>query len=87
MEEDESPAEALRPGMIYEDCSFHPCLCTNVETDGEVNGISLIDGSAPRGCDLHHCGVEILTVSDVLEVRRDFDAYVARRMSELGRGR
>lgn len=84
MQEGESVAEALRPGMIYEDCSFHPCLCTNVEPDGEVNGISLIDGSAPRGCDLQHRGVEILEVSDVLEIRRDFDGYVARRMSELG---
>lgn len=83
MEEGDNLTANLKPGMIYEDCSFHPCLCTNVGADGEVNGISLIDGSAPRGCDLHHCGVEVLTVTDVLEIRRDFDAYVARRMAEL----
>jgi hypothetical protein len=69
--------------MIYEDCSFHPCLCTSVAADGEVNGISLIDGSAPRACDLENCGVEVLTVADVLAIRQDFDAYRARRSAEV----
>lgn len=69
--------------MIYEDCFFHPCLCTYVDEDGEVNGISLIDGSSPRGCDLYHCDVIILSVEDLLAIRRDFDGYVARRTADL----
>ncbi|WEH16924.1 hypothetical protein [Streptomyces sp. VNUA24] len=47
----------IRVGDIYEDCSFHPVLCTEVDDDGWVvlNGISLIDGTFPRSCDAQHC--------------------------------
>lgn len=86
-EMDEAPGNepaAIRPGMIYEDCAFHPCLCTAVHSDGSISGISLIDASSPRCCDPAHCGVEILTVADLVEIRRDFTRHVARRMSELG---
>lgn len=83
LEERKRPAPRLEPGMIYEDCSFHPCLCTYVGEDGEVNGISLIDGTAPRGCDLYYCDVIVLSVEDVLAIRHDFDGYVARRTADL----
>ena len=40
-------------GLVYEDCFFHPVLCTYLDVDGdEMAGISLIDGSGPRGCSL-----------------------------------
>jgi hypothetical protein len=37
----------IRVGDVYEDCSFHPVLCTEIDDDGGVvlSGISLIDGS------------------------------------------
>jgi len=79
---DEMPS--FEPGMIYEDCAFHPVLCTNVHSDNSVSGISLIDGSAPRTCDLDSCGVIPLTVSEVLAIRKDFDGYVQRRRKGLG---
>ncbi|MGY0540596.1 hypothetical protein ACW14X_24010 [Nocardioides sp. YJ-D4] len=48
-----------------------------------MNGISLIDGTAPRGCDLYYCDVIVLSVEDVLAIRHDFDGYVARRTADL----
>jgi hypothetical protein len=69
--------------MIYEDCAFHPVLCTHVHDDDSISGISLIDGSGPRNCSLVHCGVELLTVDDVIAIRQNFSAYVARRKAEM----
>ena len=73
----------IQPGDIYEDCSYHPVLCTHVEEDVEVlKGISLIDASAPRSCSLTHCGPVKLSIADVLEARRDFDGYRRPRQAE-----
>jgi hypothetical protein len=72
----------IRPGDIYEDCAFHPVLCTGNEGEA-VEGISLIDASSPRSCDLRHCGVVKLSVSDVLAARADWPGYLARRMAEV----
>lgn len=58
----------LRPGQFYEDCGYHPCLCIAVEEDGEVRGISLVDGNV-RACDLHHCGVKRLSFDEALAWR------------------
>ncbi|MDP9123426.1 MAG: hypothetical protein M3N82_02320 [Pseudomonadota bacterium] len=39
----------LSPGDLYEDCSFHPVVCVEVDYDrDEIFGISLIDGSYMR---------------------------------------
>ncbi|MFC1827765.1 hypothetical protein ACFLZQ_07550 [Thermodesulfobacteriota bacterium] len=58
-------ADDIKPGDIYEDCSFHPCLWT--ATNGqEVWGISLINGSYPRSCDINICGVRKLSVEEAL---------------------
>jgi hypothetical protein len=66
-------------GGIYEDCGFHPILCIRTlgESD-EMHGISLIDGSM-RTCSMIHCGVEPLTIEQVLSIREDFKGHVARR--------
>jgi hypothetical protein len=72
----------VNPGDIYEDCAFHPVLCTSSHDD-ELNGISLIDATAPRSCSLTHCGVIKLTITDVLEARDNFPAYQARRKQEI----
>lgn len=71
----------INPGDIYEDCSFHPVLCTH--NDGEVvMGISLIDASSPRTCDLTYCGVIKLSINDVITARADWAAYLRRRKEE-----
>jgi hypothetical protein len=60
----------LRPGDIYEDCSYHPVLCLGADykTD-EVWGVSLIDGTYPRSCSLRFCGVRKLTPKQAWEIK------------------
>jgi hypothetical protein len=55
--------QTIEPGELYEDCAYHPCLCVAVEGK-EITGISLIDGSSPRACDLDLCGVRRLTPAE-----------------------
>jgi hypothetical protein len=46
----------LKPGDIYESCSYHPVLCLGVDyRRDEIWGVSLSDGSYPRACSLVHC--------------------------------
>jgi hypothetical protein len=80
------PRQDIGPGVIYEDCAFHPVLCTHVHDDDSVSGISLIDGSSPRTCSLYDCGIVPLTIDEVIEIRKDFQGYVARRKAELAAG-
>jgi hypothetical protein len=58
----------FKPGDIYEDCSYHPCLCVEA-TESEVLGISLIDGSQPRSCDIGACGVRHLTIAEAWDIK------------------
>jgi hypothetical protein len=58
--------DTFKPGDYYEDCSYHPCLCIEVDKNDGIKGISLIDGSSPRSCDLNHCGVRKLSLAEVL---------------------
>lgn len=59
----------LRPGDIYEDCMYHPCLCTRVIDEGDmaIEGISLVDGSYPRGCGVPGCEVRKLTLEEAMQ--------------------
>jgi hypothetical protein len=61
--------EQLRPGDFYEDCSFHPCLCVEVDSEGTVSGISLVDGTRPRSCSIGHCGVRKLSLEEAIRWR------------------
>ncbi len=45
-----------------------------------MEGISLIDGQV-RCCSMLHCGAEVLTLAQVLIIKKDFDGYVASRMA------
>jgi hypothetical protein len=59
--------DEIRLGIVSEDCAFHPCLCTKVDPEAdEVQGISLIDGSAPRCCSVKHCGLKALTMDEAV---------------------
>ncbi len=73
--------DELRVGGIYEDCSYHPCLCTALDrSEDELRGISLVDGSGPRSCSIKYCGAVPLKLEQVLEAKRDFPAYLQQRM-------
>ena len=58
----------LQSGDLFEDCRYHPCLCTDGgaadDPDG-VYGISLVDGS-PCGYSVWHCGLRKLTVEEAV---------------------
>ncbi|MEV7340625.1 hypothetical protein [Streptomyces sp. NPDC093544] len=78
----------IRVGDIYEDCSFHPVLCTEIDNDGGVvlSGISLIDGTFPRSCDAQFCAPIRIQVEDVMAIKNDLEAYASRRQAELRAG-
>jgi hypothetical protein len=61
--------DELRPGDIYEDPAYHPCLCLAVE-NGEATGISLVDGSYPRAADIGVSDVRKLTLEEAWHWRR-----------------
>jgi len=73
-----SPIDKIAVGGIYEDCSYHRCLCTHIQGD-DIEGISLIDGSAPRSCSLAHCGPTTLTVSEAVSIKGHFERYIDLR--------
>ncbi|MFE4575975.1 hypothetical protein [Streptomyces chartreusis] len=80
----------IRVGDIYEDCSFHPVLCTEIDDDGGVvlSGISLIDSTYPRSCDAQYCAPIRITIEDVMVIKNDLEGYASRRQAELrARGR
>lgn len=57
----------LRPGDLFEDCRYHPCLCYDVGDPSDaaaVFGISLVDGSTCQ-CSVIHCGLRKLTPAEV----------------------
>ena len=84
MPSEEPEPERIHVGDIYEDCAFHPVLCTRVDYEvDKLEGISLIDGSAPRSCSLRYCGPFRLTVEDALAIKEDLEAYVASRVAEI----
>jgi hypothetical protein len=72
----------IQPGDIYEDCSFHPVLCTFNDGD-EIHGISLIDATTPRACSIGYCAVIKLSIDDVIAARVDWPTYLTRRKAEF----
>jgi hypothetical protein len=80
----ERPA-GIRVGDVYEDCFFHPVLCTEIDDDGWVvlSGISLIDGTFPRSCDAQYCAPIRIPVEEVMAVKSDLEGYTRRRKAEL----
>ncbi len=54
----------IRPGDLFEDCRYHPCLCYYISDDGtHIFGISLVDGSTWQCC-ISGCGVRKLTPAE-----------------------
>jgi hypothetical protein len=68
----------LHPGELFEDCRYHPCLCTEVGGDDDpsgVWGISLVDGR-PVGCSVLHCGLRKLTLAEAVRWKQEGPADV-----------
>jgi hypothetical protein len=61
----------LAPGDYYEDCFYHPCLCTDVDVsdggrDAEISGVSLVDGTFPHSCCFRGCSPRRLTFEEAM---------------------
>jgi hypothetical protein len=56
-------ANDLKPGDLYEDTFYHPCLCVAVE-NLEATGISLVNGTYPRSADIGISDVRKLTPAE-----------------------
>lgn len=54
----------IQRGDFYEDCGYHPRLCTEVNGD-DLTGISLITGEEGN-CSFKHCGVIKLTAEEAI---------------------
>ena len=76
----------ISPGDLYEDCSYHPCVCLGAG-DGAVWGVSLVDGSYPRTCDIGVCGVRKLTPEEAWSIRvgGPTDSRIRRRIAPSAR--
>jgi hypothetical protein len=74
--------EDVKPGEIYEDPFFHPCLCLGVN-NGAVWGISLIDGSYPRTTDLGVSGVRKLSLQQAWENKLKGTERLAAEWDEM----
>lgn len=70
-------------GADYEDCAYHPVLLTQVFSDGSIGGISLVEGTQPRNCDLQHCGPELLTLEQVVLIKAHLGGFAERRSQGL----
>jgi len=54
----------FRVGTFIEDCRYHPCVIIRADGTGDIDVISLLDGSR-SSCSLYHCGIRRCTVEDV----------------------
>lgn len=60
----------LQIGDFFESCNFHPCLCSELDRDGQdVEGISLVDGRLVN-CSIRHCGLRRLSVDEAIAWKR-----------------
>ncbi len=78
----------LKPGDIYESCSYEPVLCLGVDYKRDsIWGISLIDGTYPHSCSLVKCGVRKLSLRQAwkIRVRGPQDPEVRESISEQHR--
>lgn len=63
-------AGKINVGDYFESCSFHPCLCIEVDESGRnIEGISLIDGHI-QNCSAVHCGIRKLTIDEAIEWKK-----------------
>jgi hypothetical protein len=75
----------IRPGDLFEDCRFHPCLCIEGGSDDDltgVHGISLVDGT-PCGCSIEGCGLRKLTVDEAVQWKYEGPSDVDHSLIEV----
>lgn len=77
------PRADLFVGDFYEDCRYHPMVCVSIDrVDGELIGISLIDGKLDR-CDYYHCGIAKLTPKQAVYWRLKGPDFSKEKLEEM----
>jgi len=68
--------QRIRVGDIYEDCAYHPCVATEADKRKDsLRGISIIDGSGPRGCSFRHCAPLKITIKQAVKRRKNWENF------------
>lgn len=60
----------IKIGDIYQDCAYHPVLCTSSCGD-DIEGISLIDGSWPRCCSIRNCAPRKISLKEAMKIKEN----------------
>ena len=76
-----SDQNLVRPGVIYEDGFWHPCLCLGVD-EGVAWGVSLIDGSYPRSTDVLLGGIRELNLEEVMNWKSKSEEWRRRNYED-----
>jgi hypothetical protein len=77
-------AYVIKVGDIYEDCNYHPVRCTYVNAYyGDIEGVSMIDGSSPRSCSTRYCGVVKLSEQQAAERVEAYKQHGERGLMRL----
>ena len=56
------------PGSFYLDHGYTPCVLTEMDQYGTLEGVSLVDGKVIGGCSIHHCGPEKVSRKEAMNV-------------------
>jgi hypothetical protein len=77
----------IKVGDVYEDCAYHPVLCTESDyKDDNLSGISLFDGSTPRSCSPTHCAPRLLTPAEISDKIKHRDEWLEAAVAyQVGR--
>jgi hypothetical protein len=60
----------IKPGDFYQDCAYHPVLCTKSDyANDSIEGISLIDGSSPRLCSFINCKPRKISLRRAVQIK------------------
>lgn len=57
----------IKVGDFYEDCAYHPVICTDIDGD-DIEGTSLVDGISGKSCSVSHCGIRILSYKEAFDL-------------------
>lgn len=81
----ERAKKEFKVGDIYLDVFYHPTLCTQItieEDDVCLEGISLYDGTYPRGCSVMHSGPEKISVERAWKMKLKYQKKQAEGCHE-----
>lgn len=71
-------------GDIYLDGFYHPTVCLRIDIDYErkdigLEGVSLLDGSWPRGCSVVHSGPDKITCEEAWNMKEEYECRIRPR--------